>query len=121
MEITQMNRHFTLWIGALSVCASLSAQTADLPVCRRALQDKHFLYYTDFTRYPRAVEQLPVAVFDSGTGGFTVLEKILSIDCFNNNEHNGNSVTIQSNLYVHTLQHALRLVGLSEIADNFKI
>ena len=23
--------------------------------------------------------------------------------------------------YVHTLQHALRLVGLSEIADNFKI
>ena len=84
MEITQMNRHFTLWIGALSVCASLSAQTADLPVCRRALQDKHFLYYTDFTRYPRAVEQLPVAVFDSGTGGFTVLEKILSIDCFNN-------------------------------------
>lgn len=43
------------------------------------------------------------------------------IDCFNNNEHNGNSVTIQSNLYVHTLQHALRLVGLSEIADNFKV
>lgn len=43
------------------------------------------------------------------------------IDCFNNNEHNGNSVTIQSNLYVHTLQHALRVVGLSEIADNFKI
>ena len=43
------------------------------------------------------------------------------IDCFNNNEHNGNSVTIQSNLYVHTLQHALRIVGLSEIADNFKV
>ena len=43
------------------------------------------------------------------------------IDCFNNNEHNGNSVTIQSNLYVHTLQQALRLVGLSDIADNFKV
>ena len=43
------------------------------------------------------------------------------IDCFNNNEHNGNSVTIRSNLYVHTLQHALRLVGLSEIADKFKV
>ena len=43
------------------------------------------------------------------------------IDCFNNNEHNGNSVTIQSNLYVHTLQHALRVVGLSDIADNFKV
>ena len=43
------------------------------------------------------------------------------IDCFNNNEHNGNSVTIQSNLYVHTLQHALRVVGLNELADNFKV
>lgn len=79
-----MNRTITLWIGALSVCASLSAQTVELPVCRRALKDKRFLYFTDFSRYPRAVEKLPVAVFDSGTGGFTVLEKILSIDCFNN-------------------------------------
>lgn len=43
------------------------------------------------------------------------------IDCFNNNEHNGNWVTLQSNLYVHTLQHALRLVGLDDIANNFKI
>ena len=40
-------------------------------------------------------------------------------ECMNDNKRN--SVTIKSNLYVHTLQHALRLVGLSEIADNFKV
>lgn len=55
-----------------------------LSVCRRALSDTTFLYYTDFARYPRALHHLPVAVFDSGTGGFTVLEKILSLDCFDN-------------------------------------
>ena len=33
----------------------------------------------------------------------------------------GNSVTIRTEFYVHTLQHALRVVGLSEIADNFKV
>ncbi len=43
------------------------------------------------------------------------------IDCINEDIYEGNSATIKSNLYVHTLQHALRLVGLSEIADNFKV
>lgn len=43
------------------------------------------------------------------------------IDCINEDIYEGNSATIKSNLYVHTLQHALRVVGLSEIADNFKV
>ena len=43
------------------------------------------------------------------------------IECINDDIYEGNSATIKSNLYVHTLQHALRLVGLSEIADNFKV
>ena len=32
-----------------------------------------------------------------------------------------NSVSIRREFYVHTLQQALRVVGLSEIADNFKV
>ena len=47
--------------------------------------------------------------------------KICYIDCERRKDGRGNSATIKSNLYVHTLQHALRLVGLSEIADNFKV
>lgn len=47
--------------------------------------------------------------------------KICYIDCEKRKDGRGNSVTIRTEFYVHTLQHALRLVGLSEIADNFKV
>lgn len=47
--------------------------------------------------------------------------KICYIDCQNREYGKESSVTIRTEFYVHTLQHALRLVGLSEIADNFKI
>ena len=36
-------------------------------------------------------------------------------------ENEDSAITIKRELYVHTLQHALRIVGLSEIADNFKV
>ena len=47
--------------------------------------------------------------------------KICYIDCEKRKDGRGNSATIRRDFYVHTFQHALRLVGLSEIADNFKV
>ena len=47
--------------------------------------------------------------------------KICYIDCEKRKDGRRNSATIRTEFYVHTLQHALRLVGLSEIADNFKV
>lgn len=47
--------------------------------------------------------------------------KICYIDCQNREYGKESSVTIRREFYVHTLQQALRLVGLSEIADNFKV
>ena len=47
--------------------------------------------------------------------------KICYIDCEKRKDGRGNSATIRREFYVHTLQQALRLVGLSEIADNFKV
>lgn len=47
--------------------------------------------------------------------------KICYIDCEKREDGRESSVTIRREFYVHTLQHALRLVGLSEIADNFKV
>ena len=47
--------------------------------------------------------------------------KINLIDCDKWENGEDSAVTIKRELYVHTLQHALRLVGLSEIADNFKV
>ena len=45
----------------------------------------------------------------------------IGIYCAERENSKDNAVTIRREFYVHTLQHALRLVGLSEIADNFKI
>ena len=33
----------------------------------------------------------------------------------------GSSIVFGNDIYVHTLQHALRLCGLDELADNFKV
>ena len=47
--------------------------------------------------------------------------KICYIDCKKQEDGKDSSVTIRREFCVHTLQQALRLVGLSEIADNFKV
>ena len=47
--------------------------------------------------------------------------KICYIECVKRENGKESSVTIRREFYVHTLQHALRLVGLKELADNFKV
>ncbi len=42
-------------------------------------------YYVDFLKYPIHNNALPVGVFDSGTGGLTVLDAIINFDEFQNN------------------------------------
>jgi glutamate racemase len=42
-------------------------------------------FYIDFQHYPETRFNLPIGVFDSGTGGLTVLDSILKSDQFNNN------------------------------------
>lgn len=44
-------------------------------------------FYVDFKNYPMARNDLPIGVFDSGTGGLTVLDAILKMDKFNNQTH----------------------------------
>ena len=45
----------------------------------------------------------------------------IGIYCAERENSKDNAVTIRRELYVHTFQQALRVVGLSEIADNFKV
>ena len=47
--------------------------------------------------------------------------KPISIYCTGRKNGKDSAASIWRELYVHTLQHALRLIGLSEIADNFKV
>ena len=45
------------------------------------------LFSVDFEQYRTPDENLPIGVFDSGIGGLTVLNEILTIDRFNNLTH----------------------------------
>lgn len=56
----------------------------NLPIVDRALFDSTSVYYGEFEEYPENLKMLPIGVFDSGTGGLTVLEKIVSLDVFDN-------------------------------------
>ncbi|MDR0845438.1 MAG: aspartate/glutamate racemase family protein, partial [Tannerella sp.] len=61
-----------------------SNPTSLIPVSHKALTDKSSIYYTHFSAYPAERKNLPIGVFDSGTGGLTVLESMLVMDRFNN-------------------------------------
>jgi Glutamate racemase len=54
------------------------------PIIEKALNDSTSEFYGEFEEYPEELKYLPIGVFDSGTGGLTVLEKILSLDRFDN-------------------------------------
>ena len=49
-----------------------------------AMQKPDGFYYVDFKKYPTHDKTLPVGVFDSGTGGLTVLNAIVNFDRFAN-------------------------------------
>jgi glutamate racemase len=56
--------------------------------------NKESPFYIDFEKYPVERKSFPIGVFDSGTGGLTVLNSILTLDNFNNqtNETGGDGI-----------------------------
>ena len=48
------------------------------------LGDKDSFYHVDFKGYPEMDNSLPIGVFDSGTGGLTVLDALVNFDGYNN-------------------------------------
>lgn len=68
-------------------CSSGNKKQSDevlSPILRKALFERSSRFYADFSNFPKEKASLPIGVFDSGTGGLTVLEKMLSLDLFNN-------------------------------------
>jgi len=51
------------------------------------INDENNFFYVDTLKYPKNNPQLPIGVFDSGTGGLTVLDAIVNFDKFNNDNH----------------------------------
>lgn len=48
------------------------------------LDEEDSFYYVNFEDYPEMDNSLPIGVFDSGTGGLTVLDALVNFDSYNN-------------------------------------
>lgn len=59
---------------------------AGLPIEQSILNDPESFYYLDFSDYQSRNASLPIGVFDSGTGGLTVLDALVRFDEFNNGD-----------------------------------
>ena len=73
---------------ALSSCGnrnkSREEQVVLSPIMQKALNDETSKFYGDYKSFPTSLNKLPIGVFDSGTGGLTVLEVLLKADMVNN-------------------------------------
>ncbi|NOY38636.1 MAG: Asp/Glu/hydantoin racemase [Chlorobi bacterium] len=54
------------------------------------LHNKNSFFYLDVARYPKHDKNLPVGIFDSGTGGLTILDAIVTLDKYDNETHEFN-------------------------------
>lgn len=77
----------------MAACALLSVSCGNkkdnaameiTPIMDKALHDSSSIYFADFSKFPAQRAELPIGVFDSGTGGLTVLEVMLKSDKINN-------------------------------------
>ncbi|HFE63123.1 MAG TPA: Asp/Glu/hydantoin racemase [Caldithrix sp.] len=51
------------------------------------MHDQGCFFYLNVADYPRNDKKLPIGVFDSGTGGLTVLDAIVNFDEYRNQDH----------------------------------
>lgn len=66
-----------------SQCKMQTAEEKDLTGI--ILNDSTSFFYIDAKNYPSNNRKLPIGIFDSGTGGLTVMDVIVNYDGFNNN------------------------------------
>lgn len=71
----------------LQQCRTGSDDSPDLSIISSAVNDSNSPFYISSDSYAGRQEDLPIGVFDSGTGGLAVLEAILALDEFNNETH----------------------------------
>lgn len=68
----------------LASCGEKKVEEKLIPISEKALGDTSSIFYADFASYPAERAKLPIGVFDSGTGGLTVQEKLLTLDEYDN-------------------------------------
>lgn len=79
-------------ISLLLYITTAGAQTSLVPdqsvpataIEKAILENKNSFYYIDFSKYTVKDKSLPIGVFDSGTGGLTVLNSLVKFDQYQN-------------------------------------
>ncbi|WP_159637446.1 glutamate racemase [Sphingobacterium composti Ten et al. 2007 non Yoo et al. 2007] len=81
-----MNKRFKSFLFITGLCFSTQISFAQLttPIEESILTNSKNFYYIDFKNYAKPLQQLPIGVFDSGTGGLTVLDALVNFDQFDN-------------------------------------
>lgn len=75
----------SLMSGCYGCTNTATNDSQELSAIERAiLVDTSSFYYVDFDGYQSAGGQLPIGVFDSGTGGLTVLDALVRFDSYQN-------------------------------------
>lgn len=69
---------------SVSSCGDSNRSNGLLPIAQKALGDSSSIYYADFPEYPRELSDLPIGIFDCSPDGFTVAERFLTADNFDN-------------------------------------
>ena len=98
-------------------------QPEGIPLTKEILDDNGFRYEKDYGSFYRSIlgsysSEYCVCVewMETSEG-----RKICYIECVKREHNEESSAVIRREFYVHTLQHTLRLVGLKELANNFKV
>ena len=73
-----------LLLAIVAGCRQKQLPIDNPAVVNKALYDTASNFYVEFADYPADMRNLPIGIFDSGTGGLTVLEKLLNLDRFDN-------------------------------------
>lgn len=82
-----MNNHLCkiALLAGLCFSSQFSIAQSSLAIEKHILTDQNNFYYIDFSQYSQPLNSLPIGVFDSGTGGLTVLDALVNFDQFDNN------------------------------------
>lgn len=76
----------TILIALVASCAP-EKKIENQSIQDEILNNKNSYFYLDVKNYPVKNKKLPIGIFDSGTGGLTVLDAIVNSDQFNNSDH----------------------------------
>ena len=76
---------FVIAAAAVAACKRAPVQQVVLaPLAQEALYDTTSSYYTDFSKYPRNIADLPIGIFDLNPTSAGTLSRTVMLDCFDN-------------------------------------